>query len=156
MIKHIKCNIFESDADVILHQVNCQGVMGSGVARQMREKYPRVFARYKEFCDKYVDDKSFLLGLAQCVNIGDNRYAVNLFAQENFGYDGKCYTNYKALQKCLESVRNYTFFEGKTIAIPYLMGCYRGGGNWDVVYQMIEDIFGNSNMDVLICEYNGG
>jgi hypothetical protein len=27
MIEHVKCDIFESGADVILHQVNCQGVM---------------------------------------------------------------------------------------------------------------------------------
>lgn len=40
MIKHIKGDIFQSGADVILHQVNCQGVMGSGVAKQVREKYP--------------------------------------------------------------------------------------------------------------------
>lgn len=42
MIKHIKGDIFQSSADVILHQVNCQGVMGSGVAKQVREKYPDV------------------------------------------------------------------------------------------------------------------
>ena len=38
MIEHIKCDIFESGADAILHQVNCQGVMGSGIAKQVKEK----------------------------------------------------------------------------------------------------------------------
>lgn len=47
MLKHIKGDIFESGAQVILHQVNCQGVMGSGVAKQVREKYPIVFEYYK-------------------------------------------------------------------------------------------------------------
>ena len=42
------------------------------------------------------------------------------------------------------------------IAIPYLMGCHRGGGDWNVVYAMIEKIFKDSKNDVLICEYNGG
>lgn len=153
MIKHIKCDIFESGADVIIHQVNCYGVMGGGVARQVHEKYPRVFERYKELCDKYVDDKSFLLGLAQYVKIGEGNYVVNLFAQEDFGYCGKCYTNYKALQRCLESVRDYELLNGKTIAIPYLMSCDRGGGDWNIVYKMIEDIF--KDKEVLICEYNG-
>lgn len=153
MIKHIKCNIFESGADVILHQVNCYGVMGSGVAKQVREKYPRVFERYKRLCDNHSDDRSFLLGLAQCVKVGEENYVVNLFAQNNFGFDGKCYTYYKALQQCLESVRDYALFAGKTIAIPYRMSCNRGGGDWNIVYKMIEDIF--KDRDVLICEYNG-
>lgn len=151
MIKHIKCDIFESGADVILHQVNCQGVMGSGIAKQVREKYPEVFDAYKTLCD-IKSDKSELLGTAQFVRVGENGYIVNLFSQENFGYDGKCYTSYNAIRECLEDVNNY--FSNETIAIPCLMGCYRGGGDWNVVYKMIEDIF-NRN-DVLICEYNGG
>ena len=47
MIKHIKRDIFKSGADLICHQVNCQGVMGSGIAKQVREKYPKVYKEYK-------------------------------------------------------------------------------------------------------------
>ena len=43
MIKHIKGDIFKSNADAILHQVNCQGVMGSGIAKQVKENFPVVF-----------------------------------------------------------------------------------------------------------------
>lgn len=156
MIKHIKCDIFESGADVILHQVNCQGVMGSGIAKQVREKFPNVYNQYKMMCKDAVGNHTLLLGTAQCVAITDNKFIVNLFAQEDFGYDGRCYTDYNALKKCLRAVKRYPMFYDKVIAIPYLMGCHRGGGDWDVVYKMIEDIFGNSNVDVLICEYNGG
>jgi O-acetyl-ADP-ribose deacetylase (regulator of RNase III) len=147
--------MFESGADVMLHQVNCQGVMGSGIAKQVKNKYPHVFARYKELCDRH-DDKSLLLGVAQCVKADDNSYIVNLFSQENFGYDGRCYTNYEALRQCLEFVKTGVCFEGDTIAIPYLIGCCRGGGNWDIVYKMIEEVFSDGRNDVLICEYNGG
>lgn len=152
MIKHIKCDIFESGADVILHQVNCQGEMNSGIAKQVKEKYPEVYDAYEKLCNYYKDKPSQLLGAAQTVltQIG---YIVNVFSQENFGYDGKCYTDYTALQ----SVFNKMVFmmpSDYTIAIPYLMGCDRGGGDWDVVYKMIEETFEDHN--VLICEYNGG
>ena len=153
MIKHIKCDIFESGADVILHQVNCQGIMGSGIAKQVKAKYPNVFLSYKKICDGFSDKKK-LLGMGQCVRTDDGKFIVNLFAQENFGYDGKCYTDYKALKKCLEQVRDYPMFDEQIIAIPYLMGCHRGGGDWNVVYKMIEEVFKDN--DVLICEYNGG
>ena len=156
MIKHIKCDIFESGADIILHQVNCQGVMGSGIAKQVREKYPHVFTRYKQLCNDRQDQKD-LLGVVQMVGVDIGYkpiYIGNLFAQLHYGYDGKCYTDYNALKTCLEAVRDHHMFNNPVIAIPYLMGCHRGGGDWNVVYKMIEKIFQDHN--VLICEYNGG
>jgi hypothetical protein len=39
-----------------------------------------------------------------------------------------------------------------TIAFPKYMGCKRGGGDWNKVRQIIEDIFGKSKIQVLICE----
>jgi O-acetyl-ADP-ribose deacetylase (regulator of RNase III) len=156
MIKHIKCDIFESGADVICHQVNCQGVMGSGVAKQVRERYPDVFTYYKERCDYWRNSdfgSSVLLGGIQVVPI-ETGWIVNLLAQDKFGYDGKCYTDYNALRRCLEKVKDE--FHEETIAIPYLMGCHRGGGDWNIVYKMIEEVFADSDCEVLICEYNGG
>ena len=150
MIKHIKCDIFKSGADVICHQVNCQGVMGSGIAKQVRAKYPWVYEQYKEFCRKV----PFPLGSVQTVPINETQVIINLFAQENFGYDRKCYTDYKSLEDGLYFVRDT--YDNQTIAIPYLMGCYRGGGDWNVVYKIIEEVFKNYNGKVLICEYNGG
>ena len=152
MIKHIKCDIFESGADIICHQVNCQGVMGSGVAKQVREKFPNVYETYKELCSQ--DTPKNLLGIAQPVQANDKMIIVNIFAQENFGYDGKCYTDYNALRKGFETVRDNN--KDDTIAIPKLMGCHRGGGSWDIVYKMIEEVFADSDCEVLICEYNGG
>lgn len=158
MIKHIKCDIFESDADFILHQVNCQGVMGSGVAKQVKDKFPKVYDAYKEWCNTISLNE--LLGEFQFVNTQKDygtsfKGIVNLFAQNNFGYDGNRYTDYDALRNCLEQVKG-CIISKRTIAIPYLMSCYRGGGDWNVVYKMIEEIFGDSNIDVLICEYDGG
>lgn len=163
MIKHIKCDIFESGADIICHQVNCQGVMGSGIAKQVRERYPDVYTDYKQKCEK--THPGGLLGSVQFV--GTKKYDTsflgifNLFGQERFGYDGKCYTSYGALEECFRKIRDILSItprmkERFTIAIPYLMGCYRGGGDWNIVYKMIEEIFDDSDCDVLICEYNGG
>ena len=37
MIKIIEGNIVNAKTDFIIHQVNCQGVMGSGVAKALRD-----------------------------------------------------------------------------------------------------------------------
>ena len=169
-MKHVKGNIFDSDADAILHQVNCQGVMGSGVAKQVRERFPTVFQYYKSLCeyDKQVMadrglTKSTLLGRIQVVHKEDYtvrvkdkdvspQVIVNLFAQDKYGYDGSCYTDYDALRMCLDQVNKK--FSGKKVAIPYLMACHRGGGDWSVVSKMIEETL--VDCDVTLYEYCGG
>lgn len=154
MIKHIKGDIFEQNADVICHQVNCQGVMGSGVAKQVRAKYPWVYATYKRACENSKRYGVRSLGRCQEVFIDEEKVIVNIFAQENYGYDGKLYTDYKVLNNCLGIIKES--YKGKTIAMPYLMGCHRGGGDWNVVYEMIKNIFDDDETTLLICEYNGG
>lgn len=152
-MKHICGDIFLSNADVILHQVNCQGVMGSGVAKQVKEKYPVVFNYYKSWCDN-PNIKQGLLGQIQTVYTDDSekQAIVNLFAQDRYGYDGKCYTSYEALKSCLIKVNEQ--FKGKSVAIPYLMACHRGGGDWSVVSKMIEETL--TDCDVTLYEYCGG
>lgn len=40
-------NILESTEDIICHQVNCQGYMGGGVARQLANSYINLeFVKY--------------------------------------------------------------------------------------------------------------
>lgn len=36
-------DLLEFKCDIFCHQVNCQGRMGSGIAKQIRNKYPIVF-----------------------------------------------------------------------------------------------------------------
>ena len=154
MIKHIKCDIFESGADYILHQVNCKGVMGSGIAKQVKDKYPKVYEEYKRWCNTM--PKTHLLGLAQFVSTKDLyntsfRGIVNIYGQYSYGYNGDCYTDYDALRSALTIFRDHLLLPC-TIAIPYKMSSDRGGGKWEIVYGIIEEVFKNSNINVLICE----
>lgn len=153
MIKEIECDIFKSGADIICHQVNCQGKMGNGIAKQVREKYPEVYSDYVIFCQTYPKEK--LLG--QCflvVTKNDGPLIANLFGQSNYGYDGKLYTNYDALRTSLEKLVKW-IRPNTTIAFPYKMSCDRGGGDWNIVLNMIKEIFDKENFNILICKYNG-
>ena len=46
MVTHIDGDLLEiqktMNLDVICHQVNCQGKMASGIAKQIRDTYPQV------------------------------------------------------------------------------------------------------------------
>lgn len=151
MINHVKGDIFKSDADIIIHQVNCQGVMGSGVAKQVKDLYPNVYVHYREYCKDFTPEE--MLGTVFMVPIDNKpRFVANFFSQNDFGYDRNCYTSYEAFEKCLLYMKkNYSEF---SMAIPYLIGCRRGGGSWNIIYKMIEDILGDC--EVTIYEYDLG
>ena len=44
-------NLLEIEEGIICHQVNCQGVMGAGVAKTIASRYPQVLSAYRELCD---------------------------------------------------------------------------------------------------------
>ena len=44
-------NLLEIEEGIICHQVNCQGVMGAGVAKAIASRYPQVLSAYRELCD---------------------------------------------------------------------------------------------------------
>lgn len=114
MIKIIDGDLLNATEDIICHQVNCQGVMGSGVARQVKEKYPEVFESYKKACKEI----SCLLGGVLYVSIKNKQQSIaNLFAQDSYGKQG-LYTDYIALQSCLNDLKHTTT---GSIAFPYLM-----------------------------------
>lgn len=156
MIKHVKGDIFESDADIIIHQVNCQGVMGSGVAKQVKDKYPHVYSFYRRMCESRTSQE--LLGKVLLVNTLEyifngkrTRMIANFFSQDSYGNNG-VFTDYNAFRECLEYMRDE--YSNYSMAIPYLIGCRRGGGSWNRIYSMIEEILGDC--DVTIYEYDLG
>ena len=160
MIVHKKCDIFESGADFICHQVNCQGVMGSGIAKQIKDRYPEVYKAYKKTCNS--EDPKNLLGRVEMLltsEYPDSFGVINIYGQLNYGYDGKCYTDYNALQKAFSEINKYAAAiprskEEKTFAFPYKFGCARGGGDWNTVYNMIKETF--TDCTIYICEYDKG
>lgn len=118
------------EINALLHCCNAQGVMNSGIAKQIKQEFPDAFTMYK----------------AQGHKLGTVSRAEGIFnmvAQEYYGYDGKKYVNYGALADCLRSVRvtmrdfmfsDYPF----TIGIPYKMASDRAGGDWKIVIELVE------------------
>jgi O-acetyl-ADP-ribose deacetylase (regulator of RNase III) len=142
MIKIVQGDILQASEDIIGHQVNCMGVMGAGLAKQIRNKYPVVFTKYKELVDKQIDKKK-LLGAIQVIDFPNGKVIINLFAQYNYGRS-VVFTDYKALEKGLKSIYytvTQTDLKGKSVALPYGIGCGLAGGDWKVVYKMIDEIF---------------
>ena len=138
--------------DVISHQVNDKGIMGGGLALQIKESYPNVFEAYKSYCENVPEDK--LLGECAIVNFdSSSTLCANLFGQ-SLGGSGR-QTNYEALYIALEFLQEFVSTVGlKSVAFPYGMGCGLGGGDWRIVRAMIESVFENTGIEVTIVKYN--
>ena len=161
-------NILDSGADIICHQVNCQGAMNSGVAKAIRQKWPKVYTEYKAKCDyeeatvndlygqyeNSIDWSECLLGDIQVVIVEENKAVINMFAQQYYGYDQKRYTSYDAFWYCLGRIKRVINPE-KTIAFPARIGCVRGGANWNVILTMIEEVLG-ADYNVEIWDFDKG
>lgn len=163
MITFEEGNILDDKYTMICHQVNTLGIMGAGLAKQIKLNFPDVFTRYSVYCDK--NSKSELLGQAYPLIgahglWGDIRHKLiwNLFAQTEIGTDSRK-TNYFALEYALRTIvmekLRFKWQEFNTLAIPYGIGCGLAGGDWDgVVYPMIQEVFKNYPDKVVIVKFN--
>ena len=143
MVKFENGNLLDAPVDYICHQVNCQGRMGSGIAKQIRERWPVVY-------DSYIQVASPVwLGCVQKVAIDmPQKTVINMFAQQYYGYDGKRYTSYDAFWACLDGIRD-SVPKGSKIGFPYGIGCGLGGANWEIISTMIDVVLGD-DYDVYI------
>lgn len=136
MIRIQNCNIIHAREPILCHQVNCQNRMGSGVAKAISDRWPVVKMQYHEFCTGRQPES--LLGEVQMVEINGVKSVANIFGQLHYGYDGRCYTDYAALDRAFAFLAQHTDLP---MAFPYRFGCGLAGGDWDTVYALMEKHF---------------
>ena len=167
MVQYKTGNLLDAPVDYICHQVNCQGRMGSGIAKQIKERWPIVYDQYiaafKEreeevvkLCGQWetqIDVSETFLGHLQQIPVSDTQTVINMFAQQWYGYDGKRYTSYDAFWACLGGIRD-SIPKGSKIGFPYRIGCGLGGANWQVIETMIYAVLGK-DYDVYIYVLEG-
>lgn len=132
----------------ILHGCNAQGVMGSGFARHIRDKYPIV---YEEYLRSY-QSVGLFLGSVYPVIVNDKLAVLNGITQEHYGRDGQIYVSYHSL---------YDVFKGAITCIEYdlvpsrdlhmpLIGGGLGGGDKDSIIAIMEDVYSQVNINATL------
>lgn len=149
MITYIQGDICETDCMVIAHGVNCQGTMGSGVARALFEKWPAVRSYYLDYFTEFnagPEGENFLGNIDDIwVNIREGRkkkkIVINCFTQQYFGPGDRKYLSYDALIECMYKVKKCcAYYKVNEVAIPKI-GCGLAGGDWDIVESILKVIF---------------
>lgn len=143
-------DLLEAPVNYICHQVNCMRAMNSGIAKQIRNRWPIVYNKYIDGFDTVVGNP---LGMIQIIKVDDHKAVVNMFSQLKYGYDHLRYTNYEAFYQCLTQIKTCVP-PGSTIGFPKRIGCDRGGANWTIIKTMIEEVLGKE-YEVYIYELHG-
>ena len=152
MLSVIEKDLLDITEGMVVHQVNCRGRMGNGVAAPLRVNYPIIYKKYIELYNEYLESGETIkiLGTAQIVPISDKLRIVNAFTQFNYGYDGKLYTNYEAIREVFTRLKLVNI-KKTPVYIPYKYGSGLGGANFSLVQQVIESVY----PEVIVCKRLG-
>lgn len=124
---------------IVAHQVNSQGVMGSGIAKSIKETF---YKAYTEYVAHPLMKNEKILGECQIVDC-ESKIVANVFGQFFYGRNpNTVYTNYTALRKGLTTLKEYAKANKLIVSMPYEIGCGYAHGDWNnIVYPMIKEIF---------------
>ncbi len=134
-IQYRKGNLFETDIEHIVHGCNAQGVMGSGVARIVRDDYAAAYEFYKAQHAAH----GLKLGDVQFVP-ANGKTIVNAVTQHLFGkpVEPTRFVDYDAVADCMKTVNQVLKLSGYTeVAMPQI-GAGLGGGDWTIIEKIIE------------------
>ena len=125
-------NILSVDQGIIAHGCNSRGVMNSGVARQLREKYPQIYEPYGR------DTRG--LGTMTLVKVSPYLFVANLITQKDYGRDpSRVYVNYEALDMAMETLRAAA---GHTQVVHFpMIGGGLGNGDKQRILKIMEHHF---------------
>ena len=135
MITYRKGDILQSGLPVIMHGCNMQGVMGAGLAKQIKSKYPKSYIDYvNELPSKHLGDIIW--------SEMDDTIIIHALTQIHYGRDHRRYVSYEAIEramiKALERM-DAMFGKDSVLAMPKI-GCGLANGRWKSVLKVIEPI----------------
>ena len=137
-IETIKGDLFKTDIIPIMHGCNGQFVMGSGVAKIVRERFPQAYQSYIQWGKE--NPGIDMLGKVQAIKDGTH-IILNAITQNLYGKSGERFCSYDAIAECCSSADSWAVRRGyPKIAMP-MIGAGLGGGDWNVISAIIESEF---------------
>jgi len=120
---------------VIAQQMNSLGIAGAGLAKLTFKQYPGAIYAYRQARPAF----------GSCMIFQQASGPVLAFLVGQLGYGNMSrQTNYGALSSALFQLRQTLDgreFNGLDTFFPYKIGCGLGGGDWDIVQELLEYYF---------------
>ena len=131
MITYRRGNLLATPDNLIVHGCNAQGVMGSGVAKAIREKYPKAFEEYAAFFQHHSKPP---LGYIIVSKQPDGKEIINAITQPFYGKANIRYVSYDAIDIAMHSISQV--YPAQAISMPKI-GAGLGNGHWPIIEQII-------------------
>lgn len=147
MVKEIfKSTIFDSTCMTIVNTVNCEGVMGKGLALEYKLRYPDMFEHYKQVCQRKELKPGRLL-----LYTGSSPWILNFPTKDRWKFPSK----YEYIESGLEKfAATYEDKDISSIAFP-MLGTNAGGLDEHTVLSMMLKYLGPlKNITVEIYHYD--
>jgi O-acetyl-ADP-ribose deacetylase (regulator of RNase III) len=140
-IKYIQDDLFTTPDRVMAHGCNAQGVMGAGVAKLIKAKFPYAYDYYRKAVEDWMafnpDNRSMLGCVFPTAREAGPTVIFNCITQLGFGYQPFRYVSYDAVDDCMKNVAGLmSSFGEQNISMPKIGAGY-GGGNWQVIEAII-------------------
>lgn len=156
---------FPNDINAIAHSCNTRHIMGAGIAKQIKDRYPEAYeADWKAFNYEYDQDGQYVhwLGKFSKAEINDRKYIYNMYTQATIGTGRE--VDYEKFWQALKRVEQDLYemniakheYDGSPppiIGLPHGISCGLAGGNWGIIKAMIEDIFSDSPIKCYIVKF---
>lgn len=145
--------------NIIIHGCNAQGKMQSGFAKELRSRFPGAYDAYMKEFNK---NSSLKLGTNVIYYHSDNLVIVNAITQRYYGRDGKKYVSYDAVDDCMRELNELLGLDSTVTQLldnkPCIdvhfpkLGADLGGGDWNVIEQIIDNRIVNARKHLYILE----
>ena len=144
-IVYVSGNILEAKTEVITNAVNCVGVMGAGLAKQFKDKYPEMFKDYREAC-RYKELFPGQIHVYKIHSTSPPFYIFNFPTKKDWRNPSKI----EYIEKGLNTMRKVLSTTNiKSISIPKL-GCGLGGLKWSDVNLLIKKYLVDLNIEIRV------
>ena len=130
-------NLLDATYGIIVHGCNAQGKMGSGVAKEIRARYPQNFDIYA----KKHTTQGLKLGEVVWFRVSaEPQLAIaNAVTQQYYGrVPGVRYMDYEALRKAFHEIGAVARRHSLPVHYPKI-GAALGGGDWDKISKIIDE-----------------
>lgn len=139
-------DIWSVKKGIVVIPVNCQGIMGKGLARQCKERHPQIHRHYRHMCL----NSDFSITSLKMFLLNDD-YAILLFPTKKQWRNPSRLEWIDANLGRLATIMTLTLFPAlKTLHIPPL-GCGEGGLDINEVYPLIKQHL--CDVDCKVCLY---
>lgn len=147
MIRYIKGNIFESEAEALVNTVNLEGIMGKGIALQFKQHFPLNFKLYKQACKNHDIAIGKLFTVREQSVFGE-KIVINFPTKTTWRKTSEYSYIEAGLHDLIKVIDRYNI---KSIAIPPL-GAGNGGLDWATIKNMIVQQLSDLPIDIYIYE----